>query len=101
MELVIIEVLFGFFNFEYIGQQQIKLILVILFSLSRIVSYVFLVSLNRVWVSDFYGDFYFSDDIGYKYYQLKILLGGLGSYIVIKEGEFIFINFDKEIMKIF
>lgn len=100
MELAIIEVPSGVSNFEYTGQQQIKLTLATSFSLSRTASHVSPVSSNRAWVSDFYGDLYLSDDIGYKHYQLKTLSGGSGSHTVTKEGELIFINPDKEIMKI-
>lgn len=100
MELAIIEVPSGVSNFEYTGQQQIKLTLATSFSLSRTASHVSPVSSNRAWVSDFYGDLYLSNDIGYKHYQLKTLSGGSGSHTVTKEGELIFINPDKEIMKI-
>lgn len=100
MELAIIEEPSGVSNVEYTGQLQIKLMLATSFSLQRTASHVSPISSNKAWVSDFYGDLYLSDDTGYKRHQLKTLSGGSGSHTVTKEGELIFINLDKAIMKI-
>lgn len=100
MELSIIEEPSGVSNVEYTRQPQIKLTLATSFSLQRTASHVSPISSNKAWVSDFYGDLYLSDDTGYKRHQLRTLSGGSGSHTVTKEGDLIYINPDKAIMKI-
>lgn len=64
------------------------------------VSHVSQLSSIKAWVSDFYGNLYLLDNNGFKLHHLKTLSGGSGCHTVTNDGELIFINPEKVIMKI-
>lgn len=70
------------------------------FNLTSMVSHVSQLSSIKAWVSDFYGNLYLLDNNGFKLHHLKTLSGGSGCHTVTNDGELIFINPEKVIMKI-
>lgn len=70
------------------------------FNLTSTASHISQFSSNLAWVSDFNGDLYLLDDNGFKLHHLKTLSGGSGCHTVTNDGELIFINPEKVIMKI-